>query len=107
VRDGCAEERHDGVADELLDRAASALELLAQARIVGRQHRSDVLGIQLLGASREPDEVGEEDGDDLALLPRLGGGRQLGAAGQAEPSDLGVLLPTLRTNRHANKPMVP
>ena len=35
VRDGRAEDRHHGVADELLDRAAEALELRAHARVVG------------------------------------------------------------------------
>ena len=70
MRDGRAEERHHRVADELLDGAAEPLELTAQVRVVGPEQRADVLGIELLGAGREADEVGEEDGHDLALLAR-------------------------------------
>ena len=67
VRDRRAEERHDRVADELLDRAAEALELRAQALVVRAEQRLDVLGIELLGARREADEVAEDDGDDFTL----------------------------------------
>jgi hypothetical protein len=45
VRHGSAEERHHGVADELLDGATEPLELGAQACMVGRQQRPDVLWI--------------------------------------------------------------
>ena len=40
VRDGGAEERHHGVADELLDRAPVALELAADARVVRTEDRA-------------------------------------------------------------------
>ena len=66
----CAEERHHRVADELLDRAAVALELGAHALVVGAEYRLDVLGIERLGLRREPDEVAEDDRDDLPLSPR-------------------------------------
>jgi hypothetical protein len=59
---------HDGIADELLDRPAVVLDLLLDARVVGRLQTSDVFGIQGLGSSGEPDQVGEEDADDLPLL---------------------------------------
>ena len=75
VRRGGAEDRHDGITDELLHRAAEALDLGAQARVVGGEHRPHVLRIELLGAACEADEVGEEDRDDLALLA---GGRLSG-----------------------------
>ena len=52
MRDRRAEERHHRVADELLDGAAEALELLAQMRVVGSQQSADVLGIEPLGAAR-------------------------------------------------------
>jgi hypothetical protein len=65
--DGCAEHRHHGVADELLDGPAALLELRAQTLVVRAQDRLDVLRVQRLGTRREADEVGEEDGDDLAL----------------------------------------
>ena len=72
VGDRSAEHGHHGVADELLDRAAEALELVAQPRVVGPEQRAHLLGIHPLRARGEADEVGEEDGDDLALLePRL------------------------------------
>ena len=102
MRDRRAEERHHRVADELLDRAAEALELVAQVRVVGREHRADVLGIELLGARREADEVGEEDGDDLALLAR-GRGRPLErrATGVAEAGAGRVLPAAPGTDDHA------
>ena len=67
VRDGGAEERHHRVADELLDRAAERLELAAQPLVVGAEDRLDVLRVERLRMGREADEVGEDDGDDLAL----------------------------------------
>ena len=70
VRGRRAEERHDRVADELLDGAAVALELGADALVVGAQDRLDVLRIHRLGLRREPDEVAEDDRDDLALAAR-------------------------------------
>ena len=67
VRDGSTEQRHHRVADELLDRAAVALELGAQASVIRAEERLDVLRVHRLGARREADEVAEEDRDDLAL----------------------------------------
>ena len=71
VRRRRAEERHHRVADELLDRAAVALELGADVPVVAAELGGDVLGVDLLGARREADEVGEEDGDDLPLPAAL------------------------------------
>ena len=67
VRGRRAEERHHRVADELLDGAAVALELGADALVVRAEERLDVLGVELLGPLREADEVAEDDRDDLAL----------------------------------------
>src|SRR6185436_9707058 len=79
VRHRCAEERDDGIADELLDRAAMALELVPEAGVIRREQCPDVLGIELLGARGEADEIGEENGDDLALLtPGRNRGIELG-----------------------------
>ncbi len=64
-----AEQRHHGVADELLHRPAMPLELLAQLLVIRTEDRLDVLRIELLGLRRESDEVGEQDRDDLALAP--------------------------------------
>ena len=62
-----AEERHDGVADELLDRPAVALELVPDACVVRAKDRLDVLGVERLRPRGEADEVAEDHGDDLAL----------------------------------------
>ncbi len=72
VRDRGAEERHHGVADELLDGAAVALELAAQTLPVRCEHGTHIFGVELFRPRREPDEVGEEHGDDLPLLAALG-----------------------------------
>ena len=50
VRDRGAEHRHHRIADELLHRAAEALELVAQARVVRAEQRPHLLRIHLLGA---------------------------------------------------------
>ena len=87
MRYGRSEHGHHRVADELLDRPAEVLELLPNACVVRAEQPDDVLGIHLLGACREADQVGEEDGYDLALLPRcchglsLGGQRPAASAG--------------------------
>ena len=57
VRDRRAEERHHRVADELLDRAAEALELRTKMGVVRREQRAHVLGVEPLRPRREPDEV--------------------------------------------------
>src|SRR6059058_126413 len=49
-----------GITDELLDRSAERLDLAADPREVGRQDRAHILRVELLGPSREPDEVGKE-----------------------------------------------
>ena len=98
VRDRRTEDRHDSIADELLHRPAEPLDLLLHTRVVRTQTRADILRIGLLGRRGEPDEVDEENGDDLALFGCaswcfLEGG----AARRAEARPLGVLLATVRT----------
>jgi hypothetical protein len=68
---GHAEDGHHRVADELLDRAALALDLLRHRLEVVAHHRPHVLRVHLLGARGRADDVGEEDRDELE---RLGGG---------------------------------
>ena len=64
-----AEDRHDGVADELLDRAAVALEgrscIAAKYRDIDRASAS---GSICSPSVRRARHVGEDDGDDLADL---------------------------------------
>ncbi len=50
VRGRGSEERHDRVADELLDGAAMSFELRADALVVRAQDRLDVLRVERLGA---------------------------------------------------------
>ena len=67
VRGGRAPHGHDRIADELLDRAAVALDDLACDIEIARQRLADVFRVTFLGKGREADEVGEEDADDAAL----------------------------------------
>ena len=100
VRDGRAEDRHDGVADELLHRAAEALDVGLHALVVRAQRCADVLGVGAVRAAREADEVDEEDGDDLPLLARPELGDERLTAGKAEAGSLGVLLAAMRAGHH-------
>ena len=61
ARDRRAPDGHHGVADELLDHPAVALDELAAALEVARQELADLLGVAVLGERREADEVGEQD----------------------------------------------
>ena len=101
VRDRRAEQGHDGVPDELLHRPAVALELVAEVLPVRRQQRAHVLRVHPLGARREADEVGEEDGDDLALLaPQLWRGGKRTPAAVAEARVRRVLAPAGSARHH-------
>src|SRR5439155_4485062 len=70
VRSGRAEDAHHGVADELLNRAAEALDLLLRPAVVRAQELAYVLRVGPLRACGEANEVGEEDRDDLPFLYR-------------------------------------
>jgi hypothetical protein len=98
------EKRHHSVSYELLDRAAVPLELAAQTLPVRAEHGAHVLGIEPLRTRPEPDEVGEEHGDNLALLaPRLGGERR--DAGRAEAGARRIFLFANGTARHRSESM--
>ena len=102
VRLTCAEHREHGVADELLDGPAEALELAAEPAVVGREQRAHVLRIQPLGRGGEADEVGEEDSDDFPLLAeRLPGRDERDAAFRAELRPGLVLVAAGRAGAHA------
>ena len=70
VRSRRTEQRHNRVPDEFLDGAAVPLELGPHAFVVGAEHRVDVLRIHRLRLRREPDEIAENDRNDLALSAR-------------------------------------
>ena len=107
VRNGSAEDGHDRVSDELLDDAAIRLDAVAKKVVVGPQPGADVLGIRALRSRREPDEVAEEHGDDLPLLPhRDGCAGELGTARIAESRAVAILRPARRAGRHALDPTV-
>ena len=80
LRDRRAPDRHHRVADELLDRAAVALDDAPGRVEVAGEQLADVLGVAPLGERREADEVGEQDGDEPALGGRRRGGRPEPAA---------------------------
>jgi hypothetical protein len=63
-----AEHRHHGVADELFDRAAVALDRHAHGVEVPLRDESKLLGIEDLAHRRRPREVAE---DDRHRLPHL------------------------------------
>ena len=101
VRDRDAEDGHDRVADELLHRAAVALEDDAQILEVAAHARPQRLGVGRLAERGRADEVAEEDRDDLALLARRLRRGERRPARAAEPRVVGVLAPTARACRHA------
>ena len=70
MRSRCPEQGHHRVADELLDRAAEALELRADTCVVGREQRPYLLGVEPLCLCSEADEVGEQYRHYLALFAR-------------------------------------
>jgi len=67
VRLGDAEDGHDRVAGELLDRTARADDLDGHRIVEALEQRAGPLRILLLAERRRADEVGEEHGGQLAL----------------------------------------
>jgi hypothetical protein len=65
VHDGDAERGHDGVADELLDRAAVTLEHVPAGFVVARPHGAQRLGIEALTQRRRVRDVAEDKRDGL------------------------------------------
>ena len=101
VRRGCAEQRYDGVADELLDGAAEALELGTKVPVVRREQRPHVLRVELLRTRGEADEVGEQDRHDLPLLAHgWHGSLERRAARATEAGVLCVLRRAARADDH-------
>ena len=103
VCDRRAEHGHDGVPDELLDRAAEALELGAHAGVVRLQQATHVLRVHPLRARGEADEVAEEAGDDLALLARRSLSCERSPARRAEARVLRVLAFAVRADLHGGR----
>ena len=98
--DGGAEYGHNRIPDELLHRALEALDLPLDAGVVGAEGGAHVLGVGLVGAVGEADQVDEEDGDDLALLG-MHCLLECGPAREAEPGSLRVLLVARAASAHS------
>ncbi len=94
------EDRHDRIADELLDHASVALELGAHRVEVPSHHLAERLRVELFAHGRRALEVREHDRHDLAVLVRGGSRRERRPARQAELGDLRVLGTALRADRH-------
>ena len=62
------EQTDDGIADELLDRAADELQLAPGPRVVEGEPRAHILGVGIVCSRRRADEVGVENRHDLAFL---------------------------------------
>ena len=100
VHDGDAEDRHHGVADELLHRAAVPFEHRLRDGEVALHDAAERLRVEPLPKSGRPGDVAEENRDDLPQLPRPGGLERC-AAGIAEPRPRSILLPAGSADRHA------
>ncbi|CAN5290797.1 hypothetical protein BH20ACT13_BH20ACT13_14840 [soil metagenome] len=90
-----SEQGHDRIADELLHGAAVAFELRAEALVVRGEQSLDVLGVELLGALGEADEVAEDDRHDLPFSA-LCGHRQALFASSRSPRSMKGIAPTDR-----------
>jgi len=93
-----AEHGHDGVAGELLDRAAVAADDRPHGLVVAGHDPRQRLGVEPLAQGRGAAQVAEDHGHGLAGA--AGPGRARGqrlAAGQAEPRPPRVRLPAGRT----------
>ena len=67
VRDRRAEQRHETVAQELIDGALVAMDLSQRAVEEAAQQRVHFVGAELLGERRRTDDVAEQHGHRLAL----------------------------------------
>src|SRR3989442_225414 len=90
-----AEESHDPVAEELVDRAVVGVDRVLDD-LEGRVHdRADLLRVQTLGHRRKARNVHEENADLPSLAPRA----ERCAALTTEPPGRGVLVGAARTAR--------
>ena len=83
-------------------RPPKTLQLPTQPRVVGGEQLAHILWIHPLRPRGKPDQIGEQDGHDLAFLSELGRRRsQRRAALGAELRARLVLLPTGDADAHA------
>ena len=67
VGEGCAEEGHNPVTGELVDRPLVLVDLIHENTKAAVHDAVDLFRVELLGEGGEVRDVGEEDGDELAL----------------------------------------
>jgi hypothetical protein len=106
VRPGDPEDRHHGVADELLHRSAVAPRNRPRVLEPGRHLGAHGLRVAGLTERRGADHVGKEHGHGL---PHLAGGGRLGERRTARPTEaeaVRVLLTALGANDLATKASV-
>ena len=103
VRDGGAPDGHHGVADELLDGAAVALDHGAAGVEVAGQQLAGVLGVAPLRGGREADEVGEQHAHQPALRHRRDPFRRRGGTLVLHPPQAPSRTPS-RSARRARPP---
>ena len=94
-----AEERHHGVADELLQMASMPFERCRHRREVPVHHTTHRLGIEPLAQLRRPGDVGEEHRHHPAPRGRGAAGRGGCRARGAEPGPFGQDLAAARAGR--------
>src|SRR5205823_2127255 len=102
VHDWNAEDSHDSVADELLNRAALALEACSCNVEVARHHTAERLWVELLAERRRAGHIGEQDSHRLTHLAARRG-REPGAARRAEARTFSILLAAAWARHHAQK----
>jgi hypothetical protein len=70
MRNGCTEDGHHGVANELLDPTPEGVDFPAQTTVIRLHARAHIFRVGLFGGRREADDIAKENRDDLALLRR-------------------------------------
>ena len=70
MRDGRTEQRHDRVADDLVDLPAEGGDVGDEALEAAVDEVLHLLGVHRLRKAGEADQVGEQHGDDAALVAR-------------------------------------
>ena len=95
-----AEDGHDRIADELLDRAAVRLDDALHALEVARELGAQRLGIGRLRQGGGAGDVAEDDGDRLTLLALRGRGCERSGTVAAEPEAGRILLAAVGANGH-------
>ena len=71
VRDRRPEDRHDGVADVLVDRPAIALDLARQRGEERGQDSTQVFGVELFPERGRAGQIGEQDRDETPVLAQV------------------------------------